>query len=216
MNYRAPESTNTGRTAGAFRSEADPMNLPSKANLLQAYQVFLYDRALHPDVFPLKARRVIHHGEYELDIWVMPGSHALRFDHNKSFCATELLSDHERAIPQTGIVSHFLCAGERDYEYRFAKSGVSYITTVQTETLTDNLYSSTYAEMLDFARSSQALAHRWEDEAGKCLSMVDAQRYAREVHAQTFHLIASIGLVLRTQTIFELGKQPATAGVKAR
>ena len=38
---------------------------------------------------------------------------------------------------------------------------------------------------------------------GRNLSMVDVQRLTKEVHAQSYHLIAATGLVIRTQTIFE-------------
>jgi len=58
-------------------------------------------------------------------------------------------------------------------------------------------------EMLDYARGTDALCHRWTDEAGECLSMIDTQRYNREIHAQAYHLIAQGGIVIRTQTIFE-------------
>ncbi len=47
------------------------------------------------------------------------------------------------------------------------------MTTVQTETLSDNLFVATYDEMADFGRGSGALTQFWEDEAGKCLSMID-------------------------------------------
>jgi hypothetical protein len=178
------------------------MNLPTKPNVLQTYQVVLYNRALHPELFPLKGRRVVKHGDYELEAWVMPGSHILRFEY-KTLCACELLTDQDKNIPAAGVVTAFLCAGERDFEHKFPKDGVNFLTTVQTETLSENLYNATYNEMIDFAREMSALAHAWTDDGGKCLSIVDIQRYNREVHAQSYHLVASVGLVLRTQTIFE-------------
>jgi hypothetical protein len=179
------------------------MNLPpGKQNLLQAYQVVLYQRALHPEIFPLKARKVVKHGAYELEAWVMPGQHLLRFEH-RGLCLCELVTDQEKSVPAQGIVSAFLCAAEKDFEHAFPKDSVNYMTTVQTETLSENLYHSTYEEMLDHARQTQAVAHRWTDDAGKCLSVIDIQRMQREVHVQSYHLIANAAFVLRTQTIFE-------------
>lgn len=174
----------------------------AKPNLLQSHQVVLYSRALHPELFSLKGRKLLSHGEYELEAWVMPGQHLLRFSH-KAACLTELVTDQDRSVPSQGIVSAFLCTSERDYEHAFPESKVTYMTTVTTEALSQNLYQSTYEEMLDLARRNQALAHKWQDEAGKCLSVIDAQRMTREVHIQTYHMLASGGLVLRTQTIFE-------------
>jgi len=178
------------------------MNVPTKSNVLQTYQVVLYNKALHPEFFPLKGRRVVNQGGYELETWVMPGSHVLRFEY-KTLCACELLTDQDRNLPAAGVVRAFLCAGEHDFEHDFTKDKVTYLTTVQTEILSENLYNSTYQELKNFARESGALTHTWADDAGRCLSMVDVQRFNTEVHAQSYHLVASAGLVLRAQTIFE-------------
>ena len=81
---------------------------------------------------------------------------------------------------------------------------LGYVTTVQTETLTDNLYMATFREMHDFVAESGALAHEWKDAEGNpCLSILDAQKYRREFHVQSYHLIGATGMVLRTQSIFE-------------
>lgn len=178
------------------------MNLPAKQNLLQGYHVVLYSRALHPEHFALKGRKVVRYGDYELEAWILPGQHVLRFEH-KTLCLSELVSESDKGVPQQGIVSAFLCVGERDFEQQFPKDKVNYMTTVQTESLSENLFHATYDEMIDFARQNQALAHRWNDEAGKCLSVIDIQRMSREVHVQCYHLIAASSFVLRTQSIFE-------------
>lgn len=83
-------------------------------------------------------------------------------------------------------------------------AGVVYMTSVQTETLPESLYASTYRELIDFGRQNGALVHLWRDAKGPCLSMIDMQRYAGQAHAQTYHLTALGGVVLRTQSIFEL------------
>ena len=45
----------------------------------------------------------------------------------------------------------------------------------------------------------------WNDELDRVnLSLVDIQRYREEVHAQAYHLRSDCGLVLRTQTIFQV------------
>lgn len=180
------------------------MNFPAKpANVLQTYQVVLYNKALHPELFPLRARRVVKKNDYELEAWVMPGQHVLRFEY-KGLCACELVTDLEaRNVPGANVVRSFPCAGEHDFEHSFPRDGVNYLTTVQTETLAENLYNSTYDELLAMGKESSALAHRWNDESGRCLSMVDVQRMNKEVHCQGYHLISNIGLVLRTMTIFE-------------
>jgi len=78
------------------------------------------------------------------------------------------------------------------------------MSTVQTETLPENLYNATYRELVEFAESRDAARYLWTNDYGaRCASIVDIQRLRREIHAQTYHLLATDGLVLRTQSIFE-------------
>lgn len=177
------------------------MDTPIRSNLLQSLQVVLYNRALHPEFFDLKARRVLRQGDYELEAWLLPLGHVLRFEQG-GHCVCELLTDQETGLPDLGVAEAFYCQGERDYDRLFTREGTNYMTTVQTEQLSENLYASTYEELSDFAREVEAVAHTWDDE-GPCLSMLDMQRYHREVHVQSYHLVAAGGIVIRTQTIFE-------------
>jgi len=178
------------------------MSTPLKPGSVQTHQIFLYNRALHPELLPIRARKVVNHGHYELEAWAMDGGHLLRFEHT-TLCACELLTAQETKLPEQGIVAGFLATGERDFEHRFAKDKVVYMTTIQTEMLSENLFLSTFDEMLDYAQTTDALVHHWSDEGGKCLSLIDTQRFNKEIHAQCYHLLAQSGLVIRTQTIFE-------------
>ncbi len=184
------------------------MTTPVKSNSLQSYQTLLYHRALHPEFFPIRARRAVRHSNYEIELWVMAGSHLFRFERGP-ICACELVTDQEGNLPEEGVVAAFLCAGERDFEHRFEKDKVTYMTSVQTETLSENLYDATFKEMNDIARRNpDVLLHRWNDETGKCISLLEYHLQNREVQVEAYHLVAQGGLVLRTQTIFE--QAPAT------
>jgi hypothetical protein len=94
--------------------------------------------------------------------------------------------------------------GEKDYDHPFPEARVSYGTSMQTETLSENLYNATYNELIDLAKETDALLHIWSEADGPALSMVELQRYPREIHAHAYHMSPSSGLVLRTQSIFEL------------
>lgn len=181
------------------------MQHATKTNILQTYQVVVYDRALHPELFELKGRCVIQHDGYELESWITPGGHVLRFEADTG-CVSELLTSQVGGLPDKGVVEAFPCAGERDFEHSFAPCKINYLTTVQTEQLSENLYLSTLEELTEHARDVEAVSHHWRDDTGECLSMLDIQRFSSEIHAQSYHLIAQGGLVLRTQTIFELTK----------
>jgi hypothetical protein len=177
------------------------MSTVSKSSLLQSYKIVLYRRALHPEFFEIRDRSHLAHNDYELETWIMRGSHLLRFQCN-GLCFTEVITESDENLPERGLVASLPCAGERDHEQEFPEK-VQYITTVQTETLTDHLFDASYREMLEFARSEQCVHHVWDEDGAKCLSLVDIQRYKREVHAQAYHLLGSCGLILRSQSIFE-------------
>lgn len=177
------------------------MQSPVRTPNLQTYQMIVYNRALHPELFALKGRKVFSGRQYELEAWIMHGMHVLRFGHD-GITACELLTGMEKS-PASGVVSAFLAAGERDFEHRFEKGRVVYMTTVQTETLSENLYDATFEELSRLEREKTSLAVRWRDEAGRCLSLSDVQLFNDQVHIQCYHMIASGGVVIRTQTIFE-------------
>lgn len=178
------------------------MNSPSKSSNLQAYRMVLYRRALHPELFRVKSRKTIEHGEYSFEAWLMAGSHLLRFEYAGA-CGTELITDQEDGIPDRGVVAAIPCAGERDHEQAFGDK-IRLVSTLQTETLPESLYAAMYQELVAFGKENDAMIHTWIDEdGGKCASILDLQRYRTEIHAQSYHLMSQGGLVLRTQSIFE-------------
>jgi len=179
------------------------MSLSSKTTSLQAYNLALYRGALHPEFFQIEGRSRIAHGEYEFEAWIFRGGHALRFEH-QNLCLSEVVGEEIAHLPERGHVTTLPCAGERDHDAEFADRLV-YMTSMQTETLTDHLYLSTYNEMMDHGRMGDCLMSAWTDELGKPnLSLLDMQRYGDEVHVQAYHLRSDCGLVLRTQTIFQI------------
>lgn len=179
------------------------MSLLPKPSTLHAFQVTLFDATLPQDFLYPRGRRALSNHEYLIESLVMSGAHALRFDF-KDQSIVELVNEHDRVVPLQHRVVSFSCPQEKDYEHRFSNWGLVYMTSVQTETLPESLYRETYEELMDFGRQNGALVHLWKNEEGPCLSMVDLQKYNGQAHAQSYHMVATGGLVLRTQTIFEL------------
>jgi hypothetical protein len=179
------------------------LHVPTRPAAASVFHLYLYRRPLHPGLFNIKGRRPMAHNAYELEAWILPGGHLMRFKHG-TFCCCELLVDHADHLPVDGAVTGLPCTGEQDFEHAFGAERVKYITSLQTETLSDSIYKGTYQEIMDLARENDALSHTWTDEQGRRnASVLDVQKLGREVHAQAFHLIAASGLVIRTQTIFE-------------
>ena len=181
------------------------MSISSKITSLQAYNMLLYRTALHPEFFDIEARRCIEHGEYEFEAWIFKGGHVARFEHN-GLCITEVVSDDSGNLPERGLVTTLPCAGEKDHEADFADR-LEFMSSIQTETLTDHLFLSTYNELLEHGRTTDALVTIWgRNPAKPNLSMIDVQRYANQVHLQGYHLRNDCGLVLRTQSIFQIAQ----------
>lgn len=178
------------------------MSVSHKSLNTPAFRMMLYRRPLHPELFNLQARRTDRHGEYEIESWLTPGGHVVRFEVDNQQM-TETVVDSGDHLPETGLVHALPCLGEKDFEME-AEGRFGYFTTIQTESLTDNLYQATLREMEVFAHETGSLSHRWETEHGVHLSVLDAQKYKREYHVQSYHLVPNNGTVLRTQSIFEI------------
>lgn len=179
------------------------MSVSHKSSNMQLFRLMVYRRAIHPELLDLQGRRVYRHGDYEVECWLAPAGHVVRFQANGDI-VTEAVIENGDHLPEHGLVHALPCLGEKDYELP-RDCGVGYVTTVQTESLTDNLYLSTYREMKDFIQETNALSHEWRDgQSPPSLSVLDAQKFKNEFHIQSYHLIGSTGLVLRTQSIFEI------------
>jgi hypothetical protein len=179
------------------------MSTTSRTTSLQAYHMVLFRNALHPEFFGIEGRRRIEHGPYEFEAWVFGGGHALRFETGGA-CLSEIVTERVEKLPERGHVASLPCAGERDHDAEFSDR-IVYMTSMQTETLSDHLYISTFNELREHGVDSGGLVTQWDDELGRPnLSVLDMQRYNREVHVQGYHLRSDCGLVLRTQSIFQV------------
>lgn len=175
----------------------------SRFATLQNYHLLLFRKALHPEFFGIEGRRRVQHGEYETESWIFKGGHAVRFQlAGQTVC--EVVYEHLDQIPDRGLVAALPCAGERDFEEKVAEN-LLYMTTMQTEQLSDHLYVGTYKELMQHVRENNSLFSAWTDPCGKQnLSVVDIQRFRTEVHIQGYHLRSDCGLVLRTQSMLQL------------
>lgn len=179
------------------------MTVIHKSSNAQLFRLMLYQRALHPELFELQARRTHRQSEYEIENWIIPAGHVVRFQ-AAGKVLTETVIEAGDHLPEHGLIYALPCLGEKDYEAK-PVGGLGYVTTLQTEALTDNLYQATLREMREFAEEVGALSFEWKDGDGAhCMSLLDCQRYKREYHVQSYHLLGASGMVLRTQSIFEV------------
>lgn len=179
------------------------MSIGHKSFNAQLFRLMVYRRALHPELLNLQARRLFQHGDYEAECWLAPSGHVVRFQVDKD-ALTEVVIERGDHLPETGLIHALPCLGEKEFELG-VEGPIGYVTTIQTESLSENLYQATYREMRDFAEESKSLFHEWKDEHGGAinLSILDSQKFKTEFHIQSYHLIGASAMVLRTQSIFE-------------
>ncbi len=170
---------------------------------LQSYQSLLYARSLQPELSQHAESKSIIQDYYTLNLSILPGAHACVFT-SVDGCATELVTDTPAPYTEVALLESLLCSAEKDFESQIPRTKINYITAAQTEQLTPHIYNDTLEELDQLARDQEALTHRYNDQAGPCLSLIDTQRFADQVHIQGYHLVAAENLVLRTQSIFEL------------
>lgn len=177
-----------------------------KSTVLQSYNMALYRGAIHPEFFDIRDRVRVRHGEYQFEAWIFEGGHVARFELG-DHCVSEVVIEEMSPLPERGLITALPCAGERDYESDLTEK-VGFMTSIQTETLTDHLYLGTFEELLEHGEMCDGISTSWEDGAGRrYLSMLETQRYRDEIHLQAYHLHAEGGLVLRSQSIFQVRKQ---------
>ncbi len=187
------------------------MSTPSKANSLQSYSLLVYRKAVHPEFFSVEGRRRLENGPLEAEAWITKGGHAIRFQQGDT-CIVEVITDQPQGLPERGLTANMICAGEHDHQEK-AGEGLSFMTTVQTETLAEHLYLGTYKEMLAHGRDNESLVVAWNDPNTQKpnLSIVDVQRYKAEISTQSWHLRSDCGLVLRTQSMFQIEEESKRA-----
>lgn len=178
------------------------MSINSKSPIALIPKLMLYKRPLHPELFSFKARRVDRHGDYEVETWLVNGGHVVRFILDGQSLVEAVLEGNDH-LPESNLAHALPCLGEKEYEFE-DEGKVAYFTTLQTESLTENLYLATYREMRDFATEVGALQYEHETPSGPNLYVLDCQKYRNEFHVQSYHLTASNGNVLRTQSVFEI------------
>ena len=180
------------------------MSVSHKSSNTGIFRLMVYSRALHPELFEVRKRCSYRHGDdYEVEAWVTSAGHVVRFQANGN-CLTETVLVEGDHLPETGLVQALPCLGEKEFEMP-PEDGLKYVTTLQTESLIDNLYAATFHELNTLSVESDAMAYEWKDDDGSpCLTVLDVEKYKKEFHIQSYHLQGTSNTVLRTQSIFEI------------
>ena len=178
------------------------MQAPDKLIEQPTYSMALFRSAIHPEFFQIEERTEVQHNGYNFEAWLCKGGHILRFEY-EGICVSEVVFPTVDDLPDRGHVTTIICAGERDYEQEFGDR-ITVINSMQIEFLPEHLFGDSFAELTEFAEEVNAKVITFDDEKGRGLSILDVQRYNDQLHSQSYHLHSDQGVVLRTQSIFEL------------
>ena len=183
------------------------MQIPDKLLDQPTYSMALFRSAIHPEFFQIEDRISVQHNGYDFEAWLLKGSHVLRFEYEGT-CVTEVIAANIDDLPERGHVTSLVCAGERDHEQNFGDR-ITLINSMQIELLPEHLFGDSYNELTEFAKESKAKIIEYANEDGvRGVSIIDMQRFSEELHVQSYHLCSKHGVVLRTQSIFEIKPEP--------
>lgn len=166
--------------------------------------LFLFDRALHPELFRQYAQYRVEQGRYYANFWVVGLGHVVTVTcANRS--VTELVGKETELLPPRGILSRFRLKGERDHERKLGDHGV-YMVSTQVETMDDALYKSVHQ---DLARHGlrRGWLHRYEEWADSDLipfTHIDHEARDGELHVYAYHAFPHERTIVKTQSIFEM------------
>lgn len=166
--------------------------------------LFLFDRPLHPELFPHFSTYRVDQTRYHADIWVIGLSHVVTVTSGDK-SVTELLARHSDTLPTRGVLTRFRLKGERDHE-RTTPEGWTYLVSSQVETMDEALYKSVHQDLLRHTekRGWYLPYHQWADGDLVPFTYMDHEARDREFHIHAFHAYPQDRTLIKTQSIIEL------------
>ena len=122
---------------------------------------------------------------------------------------TEVIVTNHEPLTDRGLLQSIPCRGERYHEMN-AGENIKYMISTQEEQLTQTLYDATKHEIATYAAKRELMSAEVpaRDEQGASLSVLDIERRSHELLVQSFHLFDENQMVIKTQAIIEVVKNP--------
>jgi hypothetical protein len=174
------------------------------AQRIDELHFFLFNRALHPELFNIHRNKRVRQRRYQAEIWFTGLSHVVTFQFQE-YHVTELIGMDSELMPKTGLVTEFRFRGEQDLNESF-ENGIGYIMSSQVERMTSNLFTATHRDLVRHAKKRGILVpfKDWVGEGLEPFSFIDYEPRDFELHINAFHAFPEDLTVLKTQSIFEL------------
>jgi len=166
----------------------------------------LYQRPIHPELFHIHRVKRLRQNRYQAEIWITGLSHVVTVQVGKQIL-TELVGEENELLPKNGLATSFRFRGERDHAQSF-DNGLKYIVSTQVERMTPQLFPATHRDYVHYAKNKGLLVtfDDWTHDGLAPFSFVDYDARDHELHIHTFHAFPEELTLLKTQSIFEIGK----------
>lgn len=166
--------------------------------------LFVFDRALHPELFRHYGQYRVEQGRYQARLSVVGLSHVCNVTCGTR-TITELVGKDSELLPTRGVLSRFRLKGERDHERKLSDGSV-YMVSTQVETMDEALYKSVHQDLARHA-ARRGWYHKHEEWAeGELVPFTHLDHEARdgEFHVYAFHAFPHERTIVKTQSIFEM------------
>ena len=166
----------------------------------------LYQRAIHPELFRVDRVKRIQQARYHAEIWVVGLAHVVTVQCGEQ-TLTELITEDIELLPKTGLATSFRFRGERDHTQSFGND-LKYILSTQVERMTPQLFPATHRDYVHYAQNRGIFIQfeEWTHEGLAPFTFIDCDPRDHEFHVHAFHAYPEELTLLKTQSIFEVGK----------
>lgn len=172
---------------------------------LNGMKLYVYRRALHPELFGIFLDHELTASRYQADLWVIGLGHLVCF-HTGQSTVTELVSSHGDLMPEAGLVEQFGLNKARERRFCIDEQ-IHYLTSTQSERMSEPVFDHFCEEMIAFGQQRGLLVQfeQWAgDEQPVPFSLIDYEHRSADLHVFAYHAFPSQKLVLKTQSVFSL------------
>ncbi len=181
------------------------MELGTEPQQLTQLTLYVYRRALHPELFRVHAGKHLRQKLYQAEIWVVGLGHVVTFHAGKRVL-TEVATADSDLLPERGLAHQFRFRGERDHSERW-DNGVNYMLSSQIERMSKQLFQASHADLIRHAHRRGILTtfEEWASNGDLVpFTFIDYEARERELHVNAFHVYPEELTFVKTQSIVEL------------
>lgn len=177
-------------------------------------------RGLQPlDGLEVLAKRRFETIDGFLEALILSSGHLLRF-HRQEVCVSESLLPMSRRRVSTDSTTLGTLWGEMEGEMEHDIEGtLRYWCTLEPDEMEPDSFAAQWREIEELGRRPEVIAHSWGEGERRILSVIEVGCSWRECHVGCYHLHAPSGLVVRSQSLFEVtgpGAEGSRAGCSAK